>query len=252
MFESLKGKKALVTGASTGIGACIAEHLAIFGVHVGVHYLSNKNKAEAVAGRINELSGWGKIFQGDLLDVSVQQRLVSDFVDSCGGIDILINNAGGIYDYVHFSELNEKSWDKTFVLNAKAPFYLMRDAFSYMEKNGGGRIINITTVSAKNGGSPYNIHYVASKAALDTLTIGLAREGAKHNILVNSIRCGIIETTMQDKIPGYKEEKLQKRISLVPLKRAGKPVDIARMVIYLASECGDFITGQMLSVSGGD
>lgn len=227
MFESIKGKNALVTGASTGIGACIAEHLATCGARVGVHYLSNKEKAEAVADRINELSGWGKIFQGDLLDVSVQQRLVDDFVDSCGGIDILINNAGGIYDYIHFSELDEKSWNKTFFLNVKAPFYLMKSAFSYMEKNGGGRIINITTVSAKYGGSPYNLHYVASKAALDTLAVGLAREGAKHNILVNSVRCGLIRTTMQDKIPRYNEEKLQERISLVPLKRAGKPEDTA-------------------------
>ena len=227
VFESLKGKKALVTGASTGIGACIAEYLATFGTHVGVHYLSNKEKAEAVADRVNELSGWGKTFRGDLLDISVQQRLVDDFVDSCGGIDILINNAGGIYDYIHFSELNEKSWNKKFFLNLKAPFYLMKMAFKYMKKNGGGRIINITTVSAKYGGSPYNLHYVASKAALDTLAVGLAREGAKHNILVNSVRCGLIRTTMQDKIPRYNEEKLQERISLVPLKRAGKPEDTA-------------------------
>ncbi|MHB8972897.1 MAG: SDR family NAD(P)-dependent oxidoreductase [Pirellulaceae bacterium] len=252
MFESLQGKKALVTGASTGIGACIAELLATYGTHVGVHYLRNKEQADAIAEKVRVLSGWGRTFQGDLLDTTVQQRLVTDFVDACGGIDILINNAGGIYDYVHFSELPASSWDNTFSLNVKAPFFLMQQAFSFMKNNGQGRIINITTVSAKYGGSPYNLHYVASKAALDSLTKGLARAGAQHNILVNSIRCGLIKTPMQDKIPAYTAEKLQQRITLVPLQRAGTPQDIARMALHLASECGDYITGQLYAVSGGD
>lgn len=252
MFSLLKGKKALVTGASTGIGAAIAELLAMYGVYVGVHYRSSHEEAQAVVERIRNLSGWGELFQGDLLETSVLQNLVGNFVRACGGIDILINNAGGIYDYVHFSDLDEKSWDKTFMLNVKAPFYLIREAFSFMEKSSGGRIINITTVSAKYGGSPYNLHYAASKAALDTLTVGFASEGAKYKILVNSIRCGLIETAMQVKIPGYKEKHFQERISKVPLRRAGKPEDIARMALFLVSECGDFITGQIFPVSGGD
>ncbi len=252
MFNSLKGKRALVTGASTGIGAAIAEQLAMHGAQVGVHYRSNLKDAQAVVDRVRSLSGWGELFQGDLLDITVQQNLIRNFVDACGGIEILVNNAGGIYDYVHFSELNEKSWDNTFNLNVKAPFFLIKEAFPHMKKNGGGKIVNITTVSAKYGGSSHNLHYAASKSALDTLTIGFAREGAKHKILANSIRCGLIETGMQKKIPGYTEKLFKQRLNLIPLQRAGTPDDIARMAIFLLSECGDFITGQIFSVSGGD
>ncbi|MHA2282082.1 MAG: SDR family NAD(P)-dependent oxidoreductase [Promethearchaeota archaeon] len=252
MFESLKDKKVLVTGASTGIGAAIAELFAHYGAHVGVHYRSSQKATEAVLKKVRNLSGWGMAFQGDLLESSIYKNLVRTFIDACGGIDVLVNNAGAIYDYIHFSQLQEESFDRTFTLNVKAPFYLIREAFSFMEKTGGGRIINITTASVKYGGSPFNIHYCASKSALDTLTIGFARAGTKYGILVNSIRCGLIATPMHTKIPGYSEDRFKDRISLIPLKRAGLPKEIARMVVFLASKGGDFITGQNFSVSGGD
>ena len=96
------------------------------------------------------------------------------------------------------------------------------------------------------------MHYVAAKAALENLTLGFAKEGAEHNILVNTVRCGVIDTPMRTRIAGYSEEDFQKRINLVPLKRAGKPQDIARMVLFLAAETGNFITGEIFTVAGGD
>lgn len=252
MFESLKGKKVLVTGSSTGIGAAVAVLFAKHGAEVGVHYCRNKKDALGIAGKIGEYDTKTQLFQGDLTLSADRDKLIVGFIKYFGGIDVLVNNAGGIYDYKHFSTLTEKSWDKTFALNAKAPFYLTRQAFRYMKENGGGRIINISTTSVKYGGSAYNIHYCASKAALDTLTRSFSRHGAQYGILVNSIRCGLIDTPMQDKIPGYRAEKFLQRASLVPLKRAGKPEDIARMAVFLASEGGDFITGQIFAVSGGE
>lgn len=252
MFGSLKGKRALVTGASTGIGAAIAEHLARYGALVGVHYRNSREEAQAVVERVRHLSGWGELFQGDLLDAEVQQSLVDKFVTECGGIDILINNAGANYAYTHFSELDGKAWDNTFTLNVKAPFYLSGRAFQHMKESGGGRIVNISSVNVKYGGSAYNLHYGASKAALDNLTIGFAREGAKFNILVNSIRCGVIETLIHKKVKGYTKKHFQRRVNMVPLKRAGKPIDIARMALFLASEAGNFITGEIFTVAGGD
>lgn len=252
MFESLKEKKVLVTGSSTGIGAAIAMLFAQYGSEVGVHYCRNKKDALKVMEKIREQGRKTQLFQGDLTLAAERNSLIKKFIKAYGGIDVLVNNAGGIYDYKHFSALTEKSWDKTFSINAKAPFYLIREAFKYMKKNGGGRIINISTISVKYGGSPYNLHYCASKAALEALTSGFSREGAQYGILVNSIRCGLIDTPMQDKIPGYREKKFRQRASLVPLKRAGKPEDIARMTVFLASEGGNFITGQVLVVSGGD
>lgn len=253
MFESLKEKKVLVTGSSTGIGAATAMLFAQYGSDVGIHYCRNKNDALKVAEKIREQGRKAQLFRSDLTSTVDRNNLIKRFIKAYGSIDVLVNNAGAIYDYEHFSVLTEKSWDKTFALNAKAPFYLTRDVFEHMKKNdNGGRVINISTIAVKYGGGPYNLHYCASKAALDTLTKGFSREGAPYGILVNSIRCGLIDTPMQDKIPGYRKERFHKRASLVPLKRAGKPEEIARMAVFLASEGGDFITGQAFAVSGGE
>ena len=251
MYESLKNKRILITGASAGIGSAIAEHLAGFGACVGIHYRQNKKGAQDILDKIKHLPGKAALFEGDLLLESVRNNLISDFIGVFGGIDGLVNNAGGTFGYQHFSVLDEQSWDNAYCLNTKAPFILTRKAFQYMKSHGGGRIINITTVAVKYVG-PKSMHYTSSKAALDTLTIGFAREGAKHNILVNSIRCGVIDTPMHTKIDGYKEDDFQKRARLIPLQRLGTPADIARMASFLMSECGDFITGEFFAVAGGD
>lgn len=251
MFETIKGKRVLVTGASSGIGASIAKLFASYGAFVGLHYRKSKLQAMGVLREWKNVGGKMEIFQGDLLKSTVRKKLIKSFVEVFGGIDILINNAGGIYNYKHFSEIDENSWDNTFNLNTKAPFFLSVDAFEYMKKQRWGRIINITTTGVKYVGAK-SMHYTASKAALDTLTLGFAREGAQYNILVNSIRCGVIDTTMHKRIDGYSEEQFQKRISLIPLKRIGMPIYVARMALFLASECGDFITGEIFTVAGGD
>lgn len=251
MYESLINKRVLVTGASSGIGAAIAKHLAGFGACVGIHYRQNKKGALKVLDDIRRTSGKAQLFEGDLLEENIRHNLVDSFVQAFGGIDGLVNNAGGIYQYGHFSSIDEPSWDNTFALNVKAPFILTRAAFKYMKENGWGRIINITTVGAKYVG-PNSMHYTSSKAALDTLTLGFAREGAKYNVLVNSIRCGVIDTPMRTKIDGYNESLFRKRASLIPLKRLGTPADIAGLATFLMSECGDFITGEIFSVAGGD
>jgi 3-oxoacyl-[acyl-carrier protein] reductase len=252
MFEDIQDKKVLITGASGGIGSSIARIFADYSACVGLHYRKEKGQATKLLKEIRGNAGKAELFQGDLLDKDARQNLVNSFVKVFGGIDILINNAGAICDYEHFSELEEKSWDYTFELNAKVPFYLSSKAFEYMKKRGGGRIINISSANVKYGGSEKSIHYSASKAALDNLTVGFARAGAEYNILVNSIRCGVIDTPMRTKIKGYSEELFKKRINLVLLKRAGKPVDIARMALFLASDAGNFVTGEILTVAGGD
>lgn len=251
MYESLKGKRILVTGASSGIGAAIAEHAAGFGACVGLHYRQNREGAQTVLDKIKLSQGKAALFEGDLLQETIRNNLISDFVTEFGGIDGLVNNAGCAFGYQHFSILDEESWDNAYCLNVKAPFILTRNAFKYMKENGGGRIINISTVGVKYVG-PKSMHYTSSKAALDTLTIGFAREGAKHNILVNSIRCGLIDTPMHTKIEGYREEDFRKRASLVPLQRIGTPADIAGMAAFLLSDCANFITGEIFSVAGGD
>jgi|TARA_B100002003_G_C14118423_1_gene537928 NAD(P)-dependent dehydrogenase (short-subunit alcohol dehydrogenase family) len=250
LFE-LDGKRVLVTGASSGIGARISELFSDCGAIVGIHYHGNEKGATEVLSGIKENSGKAGLFRGDLLDSSARSMLVQSFVDKYGGIDVLINNAGGVYGNAHFLKMDEDSWNKTFALNVTAPFFLAKNAFSYMQKEGSGKIINISSISAKYGGSPTTMHYGAAKAALDAITSGLARAGAPYNILVNSIRGGVIDTPFHEKITRDKKI-LEKRIMLIPLKRMGKPVDIARMALFLASDAGDYITGEIFTVAGGD
>jgi 3-oxoacyl-[acyl-carrier protein] reductase len=247
----LGNRRALVTGASTGIGAAVAQLFGAEGACVGVHYRQDAARAETVAAAIRESGGEAHLLSGDLQDPDVRRQLIDRFVGACGGIDILVNNAGACYGYHHFAELTEESWDLTFTLNAKSPFFLSRHAFAYMKPAGWGRIINISSVAPKYA-SARSLHYAASKAALETLTVGFAREGASSNILVNAIRCGVIETGMHTRIDGYSEALFRKRVEKVPLKRAGAPADVARLALFLVSSSGDFITGESFTIAGGD
>jgi 3-oxoacyl-[acyl-carrier protein] reductase len=164
-------------------------------------------------------------------------------------MDILVNNAGAVVGPKDILDLDKESWNKTFLLNAQAPFFLAQSAFKHMKDQGGGKIINISSISAKYGGSGQTLHYGAAKSALETVTLGLAKAGATHNILVNTVRGGFIDTSMHKKLG---RNNIEKRIEMIPLRRAGGPEDMARMVLFLASEAGDFITGETFTVAGGD
>lgn len=249
MFESLRHKRVLLTGASGGIGASIARLFAQHGAALGLHYHHSKREAEQVQEEIVTGGGQAECFQADLRDPLACHDLVQSFLARFQGLDVLINNAGAVIGAVHFSELDADSWDQTLALNARAPFILAREAFASMKTHGGGKIINISSVAAKYGGSATSLHYGAAKAALDSITVGLARAGAPDNILVNSIRAGFIDTAFHRKMGRV---DLEARINLIPLKRAGQPLDVARVALFLASEAGDYITGDIIAVSGGD
>ncbi len=250
MFESIKGKRILITGATGGIGSALAELFADYGAHLGLHYVKNHKKALNLLKKTREKTS-SEIFKANLLKSKEVMNLAKSFIKKLGGIDVLINNAGS-YNHIDFRSLDEKFWQNTFDLNVKAPFILSRDVFNYLKDQGGGRIINISSVNVKYGGSGKSLHYIASKAALESVTRTLAKEGAKYNILVNAIRPGLIDTPMRTKIKNYSEKDFLKRMELVLLKRAGKPIDVAQMALFLASEAGDFITGEIFTVAGGD
>jgi len=247
---SLKGKNVLITGAATGIGKSMAELFSECGANIGLHFNRSGEEAKQLEKKIKS-AGRVKLFSADLTQLKMTQSLIHDFLGEFKSIDVLINNAGGVLGAQDFLTLDEKSWDDTFSLNVKSAFFLSREAFKKMKEKKQGKIINISSVAAKYGGSDKSMHYGAAKAALESLTIGLSRYGAPHNILVNCIRGGFIETAFHEKM-GRTKSDIEKRIQLIPLKRAGKPEDIASMAAYLASDCGDFITGQIISVTGGD
>jgi 3-oxoacyl-[acyl-carrier protein] reductase len=251
MFEALKGKRALITGSGSGIGATIAQLLAEHGARIGIHYRASEEKARQLLKDIRRLGVKAELFQAELTETASAEGLVKDFIREFGGIDILINNAGGIYDYQHYSTVTEKSFDQTYALNVKAPFFLGRIAMESMKANQWGRIINISTTAIKYTGAA-SLHYVSAKAAMESYTKGFAKDGAKSNVLVNLVRCGVIDSPMHQKIGGYDAESFKNRLALIPLGHSGVPLDIARMTLFLASESGDFITGETFTIAGGD
>jgi 3-oxoacyl-[acyl-carrier protein] reductase len=248
MFPGLNGKRVLITGASGGIGSCLARLFAEYGALLGLHYHQNRSETETLVREIEKAGGEAVAIQADLCAPAFPD-LLQTFTKRFGGIDILVNNAGAVIGAVDFLDLDPQMWERTFRLNVQNPYFLAREAFVAMKAQGSGKIISISSISAKYGGSTKSLHYGAAKAALEAVTIGLARQGAPHNILVNAVRGGFIDTLMHHKM-GRTDR--QQRIDMIPLRRAGTPVDVARMVLFLASEAGDFITGEILTVAGGD
>jgi len=249
MFKDLKGKKTLITGASSGIGECTAELFSSQGAVVGIHYHTGKTAAENIVRKIQKNGGDAFALESDLLDFLSVKKLIPRFLDTAGGIDVLINNAGGPLGHASFLEMDAESWNAALMLNLTAPAFLARDSFSYMKEHGEGRIINISSIAAKYGGSESSVPYGAAKRGLEAVTKSLACMGAPHNILVNSIRPGVIATPAHKKIGRL---SLDERVKKIPVQRAGTPLDIARMCVFLGSECGNYITGQIYEIAGGD
>jgi 3-oxoacyl-[acyl-carrier protein] reductase len=242
--NSLEGKRVLITGGNSGIGAEVSRSFAREGAIVGIHYSKNKKEAEDLE---EELSKYTKvkIYQEDFS--SQELNLVKDFIKDFGGIDILINNAG-VMANKSFFDIDSEEYDFVFNINARAPFLLSSRAFEFMSKQKYGRIVNISSFVVKYGmGRNKSIHYAASKSAVEELTVGISRIGAEYNITANTIRPGVVNTKMQK---GRKD--LQNRIDLIPMGRMAEPKEIAEMVLFLCSKKGDFITGQTISISGGD
>jgi len=243
------GKRILITGASSGIGAATAELLAAEGAVVGVHYHRKKTEAQKLIEKIRAAGGQAEGFEADLLSRDARSRLVPEALKRFGGLDGLVNNAGAVVGAVPFLELDETAWNQTFLLNVESPFFLAQAAFRHMQEVGGGKIVNISSVGVKFGGSPRTLHYSAAKVALEGVTLGLAKAGAAHRVLANVIRPGVIETpfhTIKSK------QEWEARVQQIPIKRPGTPLDIARMVLFLLSPAGDFITGQIFTISGGE
>lgn len=240
----LKNKNAIVTGASRGIGKGIAVKFAENGCFVGINYVSNKEKAEKTLKLVKKTGGDGVLLKGDVSKSPDAEKIIKDFVELRGKIDILVNNAG-IYKRNNFEKLSFKDWEKILSVNLDGSFYMTSKALSYIPK--GGRIIFISSQLAFRGSS-HGSDYAASKAGQLGLMRSLALELADKKICVNAVAPGTIDT---DIIAGYSEKMRQKRADEIPLKRIGKPEDIANACLFLASDMSNYVTGETINVNGG-
>ncbi|UOE92874.1 3-oxoacyl-[acyl-carrier-protein] reductase [Alkalihalobacillus sp. LMS39] len=242
----LKGKTALVTGASRGIGKAVALDLAKQGANVCVNYAGSKEKAEQVVAQIKELGVESIAIQADVSNSDEVQTMVKEVVSTFGTVDILVNNAGITRDTL-VMRMKEEDWDAVIDTNLKGVFLCAKAVMRQMMKQRYGRIINVASVVGVLGNAG-QANYVAAKAGVIGLTKSLARELANRNITVNAVAPGFIETDMTDKLPEDVKEGLLQQI---PLSSLGKPEHVAHAIRFLASDEAEYMTGQTLHVDGG-
>lgn len=242
---SLKGRVAVVTGASRGIGRAIALKLAKEGADVAVTATSQEG-AQLVADEIIRMGCKAVAVKVNVAVPSEVEALFAKVVEEYGKVDILVNNAGITRDGLML-RMKEEDWDSVIDVNLKGTFFCMREALKHMAKARSGRIINISSVVGEMGNAG-QANYCASKAGMFGLTKSAAREFAKRNVTVNAIAPGFITTDMTEVLSEKVKEELLKQI---PMERFGTPEDIANAVYFLASDMGGYITGHVLSVNGG-
>ncbi len=246
---SLDGKVALVTGGGTGIGKAIALEFAKFGAAVAIGYRSSKAEAESVVQMIENLGSKGIAIQGDVTDEQDVCRIVRQTLEFGGNqIDILVNNAGNIFDSKEVIEMERSLWDKTMTTDMTSTFLMCKHVVPIMKKQGSGRIINMSSVAAHNGGGKGTTPYAAAKAAVQAFSKGLAKE-VSPEILVNCIAPGIITTRIHKAY--LNDEGRKNNLSRIPLGREGTPTEIAGVAVLLASDYGSYMTGEMINVNGG-
>lgn len=243
---SLDGKVAIVTGSSRGIGRGIAIELGSRGAAVVVNYLNSAAAAEDVVSQIQTSGGQAITHQADVSDFNAAQELIKFAIDTFGGLDILINNAGITRDKL-IMMMTEEDWDIVQDTNLKSTFNCSKAAVRHMMRKRYGRIINITSIAGQMG-NPGQTNYSASKAGQIGFTKALAREVGSRNITVNAIAAGYVETDIWEGVP---EEAKQAILSMVPLNRKGDTQEIADAVAFLASDQAAYITGQILGIDGG-
>jgi 3-oxoacyl-[acyl-carrier protein] reductase len=246
-MAKLTGKVAIVSGASKGIGAAIAEKLAEDGAQVIVNYAKSAKEADKVVARITEKGGKAKAVRADLSKPDEAKTVVEAAVREFGKVDILVNNAG-VFEFLPLSEVNEAHFDRQFSLNVKGLLFATKAAVNVFGENGGS-VINISSVVSTSP-PPHASVYSATKAAVDAITKSLAAELGPRKILVNSVLPGFTETEGVQAMNGSDGIR-QQLVTRTPLGRAGQPRDIATVVSFLASDDAGWITGELIPVSGG-
>jgi 3-oxoacyl-[acyl-carrier protein] reductase len=238
-----------VTGSSTGIGRAAAIGFAEQGCRLAVHYNSSEDQAREVVGKIEEAGGDVLLLKGDVSNSGDVKRMVGEIQDRYGRLDVLVNNAGGLIERRTLEEMTEDLWDRVMEVNLKSVYLCSQAVLPMMKRQGKGKIINVTSVAARNGGGPGSVAYATAKGGVSTLTRAMAKELISEGILVNGIAPGVITTPFHDRYtPPEIREQLAKSI---PIGREGTPEETIGAVLFLASPAADYLVGEIIEINGG-
>jgi NAD(P)-dependent dehydrogenase (short-subunit alcohol dehydrogenase family) len=244
--RDLEGRTALVTGGAKGIGRACCRRIAEAGAKVAVNYLTSEAAAVETARMIEQAGSAALAIRADVSAADEVRAMVEEVTESLGPIDLLVNNAG-VFDYVTHEETTLDLWQRTLDRNLTSAYLVTWAVKEGMIERGFGRIVNITSIAGLRA-RPNSIAYAVSKAGMIALTKSLAEAVARHNVRVNAVAPGLIETTILD---GVAPEDLDTIIRASPIPRIGQPEEIAEAVLFLLSERSSFTTGQTLVASGG-
>ena len=248
-YLDLTGKVALITGASSGIGAATASLFAELGAKVAIGYHSNGDGAAQVQHRIGEAGGKAITLHADMRKSAEIQSMVKEAREQLGPIDILVNNAGSLLRRMAVVELNEATWNEIFNLNLTGAALCAQAVASSMIERKRGAIINVVSIAGRSGGGPGAGPYSAAKGGLITYTKSLAKELAPHGVRVNAISPGVIDTPFHEVFST--PEMMRNFIAAIPLGRVGTAMECAKVIAFLASEAASYVIGETIEVNGG-
>jgi 3-oxoacyl-[acyl-carrier protein] reductase len=248
-FFDLAGNVALVTGASTGIGAATATMLADLGARVSIAYHNNQQGAEEARDHIVSSGGEAVAIRCDVRRPAEIRALIDQTASELGPIDILVNNAGSLIGRLALREITDEHLDAVYALNLKSAVLASQGVAASMVERGRGAIVNVVSIAGHTGGGPGAGPYAAAKAALTCYTKSMARELAPHGVRVNGVAPGVIDTPFHEVFST--PEMLRTFVSTIPLGRLGTPTECATAIAFLASPAASYITGETIEVNGG-
>lgn len=250
MNTKLKGKNVLITAGAQGIGEAITKHFIAQGANVAIHYFSSADTANELVQLAKSKKLKAVAIKGDLTKDEDANSTIKETIDAFGGLDILINNAGSLVARNLLEDMQTDFWHKVMDINLTSMMLVTRAAEPYLSKNENSSIVNLASLAGRKGGHPGSLAYATSKGAILTFTRALATEYGAKGIRVNAVAPGLILGTQFHDTHTTKESAA-KTIAGIPIERAGNPDDVARAVLYLASEFDGFITGATLDINGG-